>query len=597
MSYWQHYLDRRISRRKALAVAAAGIGGSALLAACGGGGGDGPGGNVEGDSTGLLSKPVVSTSRAVRGGIWVKNTNDAEGWDPLVGGRVIAIADSAHVYSRLLKYKTGTVEEPPPGLVEGEAATSWEVSNDGLQVVFKMRPDMKLDARPPTNGRPLTAQDVKWSWDRFSQLSSARGDMVNSINPEAPVASMTTPDSQTVVLKLAFPYAPIIKMAGYNWYFSIMPAEADGKFDPKKEARGTGPWILENWVPSSRIEYRRNPNYYLQNRPFLDGITNVVLNEYAAGLAQFEQGTMWTYAVTAEDILPVKRRRPELVLQRLPVYPPAHGYSITFGAFPQAPFGLFRDQRMRQAVSMLVDRDALIELASAPSAFEKEGLSVPTDWHSHISAGTVGLWVNPKSQEMGEGGKNFVHNIQEAKRLISAAGMTDKPVTVFQTNQTPARIRFGEIMTEMLGAGLKTTLKIIDQNAEAVPLYWNIKDFEGLTMQASTAGPDVDTHFSSKYSVTGRSTYISQDMPGITELITRQRREFDYEKRASLIKEIQQKLAVYMPSVPYDGAAQSFTLHQPWFMNYGAVLDSGVANAMQYDTAPHYWYDKSKQPS
>src|SRR5439155_17206364 len=133
------------------------------------------------------------------------------------------------------------------------------------------------------------------------------------------------------------------------------------------------------------------------------------------GLAQFEQGRLWTFDVNSNEILSVKRRRPNLDLLRDAVYAPGHGYSITFGSFPQAPFGLFRDQRMRQAVSMLVDRDALIEFNLSPSLFEKEGLSVPTDWHSHISAGTVGWWLDPKGKEIGEGGKYFFHNVAEAK--------------------------------------------------------------------------------------------------------------------------------------------------------------------------------------
>jgi ABC-type transport system substrate-binding protein len=592
MSYWTTYLDRRINRRRILAASASGIAGAALLAACGGS--DSKGG-AEGDSSGLLSVPADTTSKAVPGGIWVKTTQDAVGWDPLLGGRVIAITDSGYVYSRLLKYKTGTREEPPTGLVEGDAATSWEVSSDGLQVTFKLRPNMKLDARPPTSGRSLTSADIKWSWDRFSELSSARGDMVNSVNPDAPVRSMTAPDSQTVVLNLAFPFAPIIKMAGYPFYFSIMPVEADGKFDARSEARGSGPWVLENWFPSKSIEYRRNPNFYVKDRPFLEGISNVVLSDYAAGLAQFEQGNLWTFEVAAEDILSTKRRHPHLVLQRDAVYAPGHGFSISFGSFPTPPFGLFRDQRMRHAVSMLVDRDALIEYNLAPSVFEKEGLPVHTDWHSHISAGTVGWWLNPKEKEIGEGGKYFFHNVEEAKRLISAAGMSDKEITIFQTNQTPERIKFGEVMSEMLRSGLKVSLKIVDQNTEAVPLYWNIKDFEGMTMQASTAGPDIDNHLASKYTKTGRSTYITQEMPGISDLIVKQRREFDVEKRISMLHEIQRQLALYMPSVPYDGAALAFSLRQPWLMNQGAILDSGVAHAFHYDTAPHYWYDKSQQ--
>jgi peptide/nickel transport system substrate-binding protein len=594
MSVGSTYWNGRVSRRRALTLTAAGVGGAALLAACGSSGNTKkPGGET--DSTGLLSKPVDTTAQAVPGGIWVKTATSGEGWDPLTGGRVIALGDSAYVYSRLLKYKTGTPQNLPIGEVEGDAATSWEVASDGLQVTFKLRPNMKYDARPPTSGRPLNAQDVLFSWNRYAALSSLRGDMVNSLNPDAPVASVTTPDPQTAVLKLAFPYAPIIKMAGYTPYFSIMPVEADGKFDPQNEARGTGPWLVDSWAPSKSIEYRKNQNFYVPNRPFLDGMSNIFLTEYAAGLAQFEHGNLWTFAVKPEDILSVKQRRPELLLKRDAGFPPAHGYSISFGAQPQAPFGLFRDQRMRQAVSMLVDRDAILEYTYAPSLFEKAGLTVPSAWNTHIGAGIAGWWLDPKGKEIGPGGKNFFHNVDEAKKLIAAAGMTDKAINLFQTNQTPDRIKFGELMTDMLRSGLNVNLKVVDQNTEAVPIYWGKKDFEGMTLQASTAGPDVDTHFASKYTVTGRSTYITEPMPGISDLIAQQRKEFDLEKRISTFKEIQRRLAEYMPSVPYEGAVTPFSLQQPWLMNLGAVLDSGVAYALAADTYAYYWFDKTKQ--
>src|SRR5690606_7478724 len=141
------------------------------------------------------------------------------------------------------------------------------------------------------------------------------------------------------------------------------------------------------------------------------------------------------------------------LLQQDALFPPSQGFSITFGAQPQAPFGFFHDQRMRQAISMLVDRDALIEFNYSPSVFEKAGLPVTVAWNSHIGASNTGWWLDPQGDDIGPGGKNFFYNVEEAKKLIDAAGMTGEEVTLFQTNQTPARIQFGSIMTEMLKAG------------------------------------------------------------------------------------------------------------------------------------------------
>jgi peptide/nickel transport system substrate-binding protein len=210
--YWTTALAKRVSRRRALATTSSGVLGAALLAACGGSNGD------SGDKARLVAEPVDTTKQAVRGGtMQALQPVDAPHFDPTTGG-VQTWAHSQLAYSRLVRYKLGTFENPPDGSVEGDLASSWEYSPDGLQVTMKLRPNMKLDQRAPTNGRAVTSEDVKFTVQRYSTLSPDRGNYFTSIQPDAPIDSFQYPDANTVVMKLAFPLGSIMKRFAGNFY-------------------------------------------------------------------------------------------------------------------------------------------------------------------------------------------------------------------------------------------------------------------------------------------------------------------------------------------------------------------------------------------
>ena len=169
----------------------------------------------------------------MRGGIRVRAlTEDPVSFDPLGSASIQAITAGSYSYSKLLKYTVGTREKPPTGAVEADAATGWETSPDGLRVTFKLRQGMKWDPRPPTSSRVLTSEDVKFSWDKFAAVSTSRSNLVNAVEPSAPVESLSYPDANTVVMKLAFPYGPLLKLVAYPWNNVIMPVESADRVRP-----------------------------------------------------------------------------------------------------------------------------------------------------------------------------------------------------------------------------------------------------------------------------------------------------------------------------------------------------------------------------
>jgi ABC-type transport system substrate-binding protein len=333
----------------------------------------------------------------------------------------------------------------------------------------------------------------------------------------------------------------------------------------------------------------------VKERPFLDAISRPIITEYATGLSQFEAGNLFEYNVDQFDMIDVKKRNPKMDLTA-EAFDRAPPQVIVFGWRPDSPF---RDQRARQAIAMMVDRDAVIELNFAPSVFEKEGLEIETRWATHISAGEEGRWLDPQgnAKELGEGAKFFQLNLAEAKKLMSAAGLAslETPFTYFATNRySSAWPKQGEVLMDFLTqGGIKIIPNVVDYDVEYNPKYLNGKaNFDGLAMLPSSAGPDIDTHFAAKYTVDGRATYIAEPLPNITPLIEEQRKAFDTQKRNDLIKEIQRRMAVLMPAVPVGGLALSYSIQWPYLGNRGWFVEYAGANASEL--YPHFWLDKSK---
>ena len=591
VDYWAGISRIRLHRRRALAATGAVSLSAALLAACGGGSKD----SGSKDRSGLLKDAVDTTAKAEPGGVWQTSSTDALILDPTAANSSGAFAFSVPVYSKLVKYGLGrNGQYPGPELISGEEATSWEISPDGAQVTFKLASDHKFDPRPPTNGRVMTSEDVRWSWDRMAKQSAFRGEIVNSVSPAGPVTSLTAPDKNTVVIKMAYPYGPIIEMLAYYPYLNVMPVEAEDKFNPRSEMRGTGPFRLMEYQPSSHWLYAKNPDWYGKGRPFLNGIRKTIVSEYATGMAQFETGALWDYPLRQEDVLRVKRDHSALVLQS-----DADGVGAPQDAwwgFSQKPNSPFRDVRVRRAASMMLDRDLWIDTYQNLKQFRDQGLPVEALWNSHMRAGQPN-WLDPKSNGLGEGARFFKHDPAEARKLVNAAGFDPvKSVIHWHNNGTDKRRE--EIMQGMFSEGhvFDLAIDITDYNTT----YRDHQVSKGLGYDGISffmnGGYNEESWLVNMYTPGGKRAVSDKPIPKISDMVTRTRTELDKTKLGVLIKDIQKELALEMPNIIFPGFAIGFTLNWPWLKNYG-VFTSGDLEPEWSSSRSYteYWYDKSLQ--
>lgn len=551
----------------------------------------------------MLAQRQETTSSAKPGGTYLSHVSEEIGTLDALPAPNAAIARrmSGFVYSRLLKFKPGNMTAPV-GEIEGDLAEAWEVAPDGMQITLRLRPDARLDPRAPTNGRAVDVEDVLFSWKKFTEVSGFRGDLHNGTNSGAPIESMTAPDGRTIVVKLAYPDSMTLPLLASAGHLTIQPREADGGFDPRTEARGSGPFMIDNLRSSVAAELKRNPNWFVKDRPYFDGVRIPVLPEYAQQVAQFKAGNIWVSeagypVVRQEDVLQTKKDHPSLLM-----------YSS--GTFTQAAqrywWGIqrtdspFRDERVRQAYSMAIDRDLLIDSFGDVTTFDKAGIKKETRWNTAIPIGWEGAWLDPRSSEFGPNAKNYAYNIAEAKKLLSAAGHPNGFEYELHFTNTPTNPLWTRQLEALVGTVAKAgmTAKLLPEDDAVYNTRLRGKgQFTGMTMSSSSAQADpvlmAFSHYHSKGAM-GQHQLPFEPEPDVDKLIESMRLEYDVRKRFTMLHEFQRMMAGKMRMVLWAGEATTFDLAWPWVGNTGVFPAYGTFG-WPTESLVHRWFDQSKK--
>ncbi len=625
--YWDRVANARFSRRRALSGAAAlGAGATALsLVGCGGGGDSGKTPSDQGAS-GLIAVPRDTTAQAKPGGVFKDVlTADTTTMDPIQSTSFTAKAYvAAFTYPQLVKFTTVKYPNFADGGVEGDAAESLEISPDKLQITFKLRQGMKWEAKAPTNSRLIDAEDVTKSLERYRQINPFAGDIFYNATsaPYSPIEKVEAPDSRTIVFKLKLPDASLLpNMANYAAHY-VLPRESElsgsAGFDPKGEVRGYGPWLLEDYKPSASFTWRKNPDYYIKDRPFADKIERPIVTEYAQRLAQFRAGNIWTTVVVQEDVFSTKRDLPATEIRQAEAYS-SGATSIGFGFQGDSPW---KDQRMRQAINYLLDREALVDVFGNRKGIEKEGAALAYRMHSIVGAGWEGYWVDPTDEKkFGPNAKYFKYNLPEAKKLLAAAGFANGVESTFyyngSTNYGATYTRLAEALVGMLNDGLlKLKQGPTEYQNDWLPNYHfgytnsyqggadKTKNFSGLALRAPTFYATVaQTLFTNQHKDGSRFEGCTPNglapNNGDAELnskIEKLKAEFDVKKAQAMALDIGQFVADKAYFVQgYSFSSLGFGVYWPVIGNLGAYRTWTTARTIP-ETVMHWWIDTSKPP-
>jgi peptide/nickel transport system substrate-binding protein len=613
-NYWSKVLDNRISRRRGLTVAGAGVMSAAFLAACGGSD-SGNSANDAPDKASLVTKPEDTAKQAKKGGILKERLlGDAPTMD--VQQPISPLNRTArHVYNTLVRPKRNYLDETNFD-VEPDLAESWEVSPDGLTINMKLRANAKWHNKAPVNGRAVDASDVIFSWNRYSQSAPLRALVANSSNPQAPVLSMTATDPRTVSIKLKEPVVYLLQLlASYGSFTGnvvIIPKEVESGFDIRRDMIGTGPFYLDNYTPSVSYTLKRNDAYWDANANLVDQINYPIVTEYAAVLSQLKAGNIHLFdpagGLRGEDIFQLKKDDPRLQIYAVDLE--TKSTVMTFGQLP-ASGNAFADERVRQAYSMSWDRNTWIDAFFNVPALESGGLPVNAKWNSALPADFGDAWLDPQGKDFGENAKYYQYNVAEAKKLLAAAGHANG-VNVksnrITTNLIANLSRYAEALEGMAAeAGFKTTINAIDYNTEYIPQVRDANgQYEGVGFHTVTGTTPWRIHpasalaseYWSKAGATfkGFSTSGKNDKagdPAVDSIIEKLRLEKDASKRKSMMGDLQKDLAKKMYGLINPGSATEFAVAWPALRNYQVYRVVGNSPWGAYSQ----WIDDTKAPN
>ena len=176
-------------------------------------------------------------------------------WDPHLS-EARAVQDQGIIYPRLLQYKTGPGIDPNSFTVVPDLAESWE-QPDPVTYVFHLHQNAKWGRDAPMNNRPITADDVVFSFNRLaSDISAFR------TNFEA-VDHVEAVDAYTVKFTLKHPFAPFLTYVAYHGS-RILPADlvqqcGDLRTVDCARKAGGGPWLLDSYQPGVAAGVRQEP--------------------------------------------------------------------------------------------------------------------------------------------------------------------------------------------------------------------------------------------------------------------------------------------------------------------------------------------------
>jgi len=506
---------------------------------------------------GASMAPAVAWAQTPkRGGTLAIRTWDPPHFDPFQ-----TISYKTHIalsftHSRLLKHKAGPSVAPGTFPVEGDLAESWTQSPDQKTYEFKLRRGVKWHNKPPVNGRELTADDVVFSVNHFlSVKGNANAYMLKAVD------KVEATDKYTVKFTLKEPFVWFLDMISNPHAVAIVAKEVVEKYGDLKKPEsviGTGPWMLDSYRPNVGLSYVRNPNYFIQGLPYIDRIEATVDEDNASRMAAFLSGKYdlgWAFPGTIDrvDWVQIKdtlaQRRPNLKTVEFPS-PVMNHISMRTDQKP------FNDVRVRHAMSMAIDRKAIIE-----SAYEGVGALNPP-----VPA-ALKEWSVPLDK-LGEGAKYYKHDPAEAKRLLAAAGYPNGfPGTMcFTTYGTPVLVDIMQLVQKDLKTvGIDVKIDQKEYGAYIATCFYG--KFDSMTFGPQTGFLEPDNFLFGQYYPEELKNQSHINDPVVADMLIRQRRTLDVAKRREIIYDIQRHLAkqqyyVQMPSGIYiavwEGAVKNY---------------------------------------
>ncbi|MDA1061451.1 MAG: ABC transporter substrate-binding protein [Chloroflexi bacterium] len=421
------------------------------------------------------------------------------------------------------------------------------------------------------NGRPFTAHDVKFAYDRYASEGVHQSYWLN-------VDTIEVVDDYTLNINMATVSADFILPLASR-YQTIFPRELvdDGTIEQK--VIGTGPMILTEAEPGDHVSFVKNPNYF-EREVLLDGADFRIQPDYASRLAAFRVGQV-DYAYQLVSTIP----QADALLGTNP------DVSINLNVVDRggSPFGMnlsnpiFQDERIRQAIGLAIDTKLIEELV-----FDGLAKSLPLqpwtfvfDEEPTVESGGLGRWMGRFDPE-------------EAKKLLAAAGAEDLSFgSIYYNYGRPTSDHQTEIIVQGLAqVGVSMNSRHLDYTEFNSTLVSAQLD-EACTSCWTAVGFDADGYFLNQVHSQSPGNRHKLNDPKVDAWAEQQQTELDPEARREIHRQMWDYFAeqMYWPPLP---TAFAFEVYQPWLrdIRFGGMFGSNSSFYDWGDQIAGAWLDK-----
>lgn len=346
--------------------------------------------------TACSSPATTSTSDGERQ-LVIARAMDLTTLDPHVG-----YCDTCQIVFDAMYQTLVAADRDNPGEVVPQLAQSWEINDTATQFTFHLDPDAVF-----SDGSPVEASDVKFSWERFINLKG------NGSFLGAGISSIDTPDPETVVFSFAEPNSVFLSIAAAR-FPGIVNADvvreaggtdaADAATTDSaeewflKNSAGSGPYQLASYTEGASIELTANPEY----RGDAVGFSDVLIKEVSdssSQLQQLQQGDVDIAMQISPDALDQLSDLPKVTTSL------EDSYNFVYIVLQAGAAGgeALDDTRVREAIRAGIDYDKVID-ATVAGKGQTQGSPIPNGFAGSESVDRP------------------VHDVSAARALLADAG-------------------------------------------------------------------------------------------------------------------------------------------------------------------------------
>ena len=444
----------------------------------------------------------------------------------------------------------------PESVLAPSLAENWNMP-DPKTIILKIRQGVHWHDKAPTHGRAFTVDDVIYNidgwWRKSPFIDRQFSDLIESVKKL---------DNWTIEIRLK-PPAKVDILVGVldnDSHFFVAEESRNtpsGEIVDWKMASGTGPFVLTDLVADSVLRFKRNPNYWgfdeknPQNKlPYVDEVKYLIIPDVTTRLAAIRTGKVdIAFEIDIKDTLNLIKTNPKLK------------HKAIYGTAPRAlrmrwDLHPFNDLKMRQAVSMAIDRQAIIDSVYQGQAGFYSGLLKPV----HVDVYTPFEKLPQDIRDL------MTYNPEKAKQLVKEAGYPKGIKVNLNIGPNPD---FSE-----LAAIIQQYLKVVGINVQIIRNEW--PEFNAL--RYGKQHKHLIIHWNSFYAQplqlfewfadpTHKFGLSAVNDPVFTAKYQEATQTFDNEKRFKLIRELDYYSLrdVFFATLPDP---QIGRIWQPWIGGY-----------------------------